>query len=358
MALAARARRCSTSSERGGQRRRDRATGTTRPGHAVLHRLRDAARRGRHHRAREAHRVEQARAQALHVRRQAEDVEGGEQPVEVVAEAGEDARGPPRPSACACAPRARLAARRRPRSRSAPRARARRTSAAASSRVAWSLWSVSAATLPTTGRAAGTPSARSASRPPGAGGRSGTPSYTTRTRSAARPSRPSTSATAAAHRDHAPAAPVLPARERPAQREVHAARGHDAARAAARRPASAGGQGVRVVERGRRRGRDSAQRAARRPSAARGDEVAAEAAGRGRRGRRRARAPRARRPRGRPARPRARARPCPAAVSRTWFWPPRQPAGAVDVQDPHAGRGRRRAPAPAAWPASRRCSTR
>src|SRR5258708_4059040 len=70
------------------------------------------------------------------------------------------------------------------------------TCAAAMRRVAWSLCPVSAATLPTTGAPAGTPSARSASSPPAVGARSGTPSYTTRTWAADRPPSSSTRATA------------------------------------------------------------------------------------------------------------------------------------------------------------------
>ena len=58
-------------------------------GDAVFDRLRDAAGRRRHHRAPVAHRVEKARAEPFHVRGQAEHVEGGDQRVEVRAEAGE-----------------------------------------------------------------------------------------------------------------------------------------------------------------------------------------------------------------------------------------------------------------------------
>ena len=145
------------------------ARGHDAAGHAVLDRLGDAAGGGGHDGAREAHRVEQAGAEPLHVRRQAEDVEGGDEPVEVGAEARRRRRGPRRPRARACASQ---------RGRSSPSpddheaglGHRARTRAAASSSVAWSLWSVSAATLPTTGAPAGTPRARSARRPPAAGG--------------------------------------------------------------------------------------------------------------------------------------------------------------------------------------------
>ena len=71
-----------------------------------------------------------------------------------------------------------------------------RSRAVASIKVAWSLWPVRAATLPTTRLPSGTPRAARASAPPPTGARSGTPSYTSRTRESGMPSACSRSAMA------------------------------------------------------------------------------------------------------------------------------------------------------------------
>ena len=70
--------------------KRARVAGRDQPaGHAVQDGLRDAARGRRHHRQAERHRVEDARAEPLEPRRQAEHRERRQQAIEVVAEAGE-----------------------------------------------------------------------------------------------------------------------------------------------------------------------------------------------------------------------------------------------------------------------------
>ena len=157
------------------------------PGLAVLHRFGDAARGGRHDGPAEGHGVEQARAQALHVRREAEHREGGKQPVQVRCGSPAKITLRDRPSARACASSAGRSSP-SPAITTATRGSRSRSRAVASIKVAWSLWPVRAATLPTTGLPSGTPRAARASRPPPIGGRSGTPSYTRRIRASGRPS--------------------------------------------------------------------------------------------------------------------------------------------------------------------------
>ena len=225
-----------------------------------------------------------------------------------------------------------------------------RSSAIASTSVAWSLCAVSAATLPTTGAASGTPSSARASRPPGSGARSGTPSYTRRSRSAGIPSRSTMPPIARLTTITRAQAAYLRAREGGAQREV------DSPHRDARVPRP---RAVRPAARRRRR----AGRAAAARTAARG-------------GRRRASAQIAgghRSPRkgsGRTSRPAARARvssapperqatsvatpraAMPLAVSSTWFCPPRQLAAVSTCRTAPAPAGRR----PARGPRCRSCS--
>ena len=125
---------------------------------AVLDGLGDPAGRGRDDREAEGHRVEKARAEALEVRREAEDRERRHQAVEVAAEARRRRRGP-RGRARAPARRGRLAAGPRRRRRAAPRACAAAVAPSPRRASRGPCGPSSAATLPTTGAPAGTPSA-------------------------------------------------------------------------------------------------------------------------------------------------------------------------------------------------------